>query len=118
MDQFTEAKVIQSLIVQVQKARCSGLAVVQKFQGQIRKTYLVHLHRKDREHFTTAEGRVGPLEAIFRQLDFKPLVFGTFAEISRNVKDFIETAVEYGVDHLGRTMAEPIVYAVRMSLRS
>ena len=62
------------------------------------------MHKKDRIHFGTAEGVVGPLEAIFRQLDFKPLVFGTFAESNTNVKEFIDTAVEYGVEHMGRTM--------------
>ena len=69
------------------------------------------------DHFGTAEGTVGPLEAIFRHLDFKPLVFGTFAEISNNVRDFIETSVVYGVEHLGRTMAAITVDAVRMALR-
>ncbi len=69
------------------------------------------------DHFGTVEGTMGPFEVIFRQLDFKPLVFGTFAEISINVRDFIETAVEYGVEHLGRTMAATTVDAVRMALR-
>jgi hypothetical protein len=68
-------------------------------------------------HFGTAEGSIGPLEAIFRQLDFKPLVFGTFAEINTNVREFIETAVEYGVEHMGRTIAATTVDAVRMALR-
>jgi hypothetical protein len=75
------------------------------------------LHKKDREHFGTAEGTLGPLEAIFRQLDFKPLVFGTFAEISINVRDFIETMMKYRVEHLGRTMAATTVDTVRMTLR-
>ena len=92
-------------------------AAPQKFQGQVRKTYLVSLNKKEREHFTTAEGTIGPLEAIFRQLDFRPLVFGTFAEIRSNVKDFIEIAVEYGVEHLGRTMAATTADAVRTALR-
>jgi len=35
---------------------------------------LVNLHKKDREHFGTAEGTVDPLEAIFMTLDFKPFV--------------------------------------------
>ncbi len=50
-------------------------------------------------------------------MDFKPLVFGTFAEISNNVRDFIETTVEYGVEYLGRTMVATRVDAVRMALR-
>ena len=75
------------------------------------------LHKKDREHFATANGAVVPLEAIFRQLDFKPLVFGTFAETSINVRKFIETAVEYGVEQLGRTIAATTVDAVRMAIR-
>ena len=46
-----------------------------------------------------------PLETIFKQLDFKPLVFGAFAEMSSNVKYFVEMAVEYGIGHLGVDMA-------------
>jgi hypothetical protein len=68
-------------------------------------------------HFGTAEGAIGPLEASFRQLEFKPLVFGTFAESSTNVREFIETAVEYGVEHMRRSIAATTVDAVRMALR-
>ena len=60
---------------------------------------------------------MGPLEAIFKTLDFKPLVFGTFAEASTNVGEFVELAVEYGVEHLGRTMAATSVESVRAALR-
>jgi hypothetical protein len=75
------------------------------------------LHKKDMTHFGTAEVAIGPLEAIFRQMDFKPLVFGTFAESSTNVREFIDTAVDYGVEHTGRTIAVTTVDAVRMALR-
>jgi hypothetical protein len=78
---------------------------------------MINLHKKDVTHFGTAEGAIGPLEAIFRQLDFKPLVFWTFAECDTNVREFIETAVEYGVDHLGRTIVATTVDAVHMALR-
>ncbi len=64
-----------------------------------------------------AEGEVAPLEAIFKTLDFKPLVFGTFAEASSNVDEFVELAVEYGVEHLGRTMAATSVDSVKAALR-
>jgi hypothetical protein len=60
---------------------------------------------------------MGPLEAIFKTLDFKPLIFGTFAEASTNVGDFVELAVEYGVEHLGRTMAATSVDSVNAALR-
>jgi len=60
---------------------------------------------------------VGPLEAIFKTLDFKPLIFGTFAEASTNVEEFAELAVEYGVEHLGRTMAATSVDYVKAALR-
>jgi len=53
-------------------------------------------------HFGPVEGAIGPLEAIFRHLDFKPLVFGTFVESNTNVKEFIDTAVKYGAEHMGR----------------
>ena len=33
------------------------------------------------------------------------MIFGTFAEMSPNVKDFVDMAVEYGVEHLGTCMA-------------
>ena len=45
------------------------------------------------------------MESLFRRLDFKPLVFGTFREISSNVKEVVDMAVGYGVEHLGRTLA-------------
>jgi hypothetical protein len=45
------------------------------------------------------------------------LVFGTFAECITNVKEFIETAVEYGVEHFGRTIVATTVDAVRTALR-
>jgi hypothetical protein len=75
--------------------------------------YLGNLHKKDQTHFATTEGSVGPLEAIFRTLDFKPMVFGTFAEASTNVGEF----VEYGMEHMGRTMAATSVEAVKATLR-
>jgi len=68
-------------------------------------------------YFGTAEGAIGPLEAIFRQLGFKPLVFGTFAESRTIVREFIDTAVEYGVEHMGRTVAATTVDAVRLALK-
>jgi len=94
-----------------------GSAAVNKFQGQVRQTYITNLHKKDQELFGTEDQARGPLESLFRQLDFKPLVFGTFAEMSSSVKDVIEMAVEYGVEHLGRTMAATTVDAVRTALR-
>jgi hypothetical protein len=60
---------------------------------------------------------MGPLEAIFKTLDFKPLVFGTFAEASTNVGEFVELAVDYGVEHLGKTMAATSVESVKAALR-
>ena len=121
IDHFTEVKVIHSGAVQYRRPEVrdnpSGSAAVNKFQGQVRQTYLVNLHQKDKDHFATAEGAVGPLEAVFRSLDFKPLVFGTFAEASTNVGEFVELAVEYGVEHLGRTMAATSVDSVKAALR-
>ena len=67
--------------------------------------YLGNVHQKDHTHFATAEGSVGPLEAIFKTLDFTLLVFWTFAEASTNVGEFVVLAVEYGVEHMGKTMA-------------
>ena len=78
---------------------------------------MLNLHKKDKTQFGTAEGAIGPLEAIFRQLDFRPLVFGTFAESSNNVREFIETAMVYGMEHLGRAIAATTVDVVRMTSR-
>ena len=92
-------------------------AAVNKFQGQVRRTYLVNLKRKDSVHFGTSEHGRGPLETIFGQIVFKPLVFGSFGEMSSNVVQLVETAVEYGVEHLGRNMAATTVETVRNALR-
>jgi len=78
---------------------------------------LGNLHQKDHAHFATAEESVGPFETIFKTMDFKPLVFGTFAEASTNVGEFMELAVEYGVGHLGRTTAATSVDSVKAALR-
>ena len=59
-------------------------------------------------HFGTAEGAIGPLEAIFRKLVFEPLVFGTFAESITNVREFID---------MRRTIAATTVDTARMALR-
>ena len=75
------------------------------------------MKEKNRQHFGTAETTRGPLESLFRQLDFKPLVFGTFGEMSSNVKDVVDMAEDYGVEHLGRTMAATTLDGVTKSLR-
>ncbi len=66
---------------------------------------MVKLKRKDSVHFGTSEHSRGPLETIFRQIDFTPLVFGSFGETSSNVMALVETTVEFGVEHLERNMA-------------
>ena len=71
----------------------------------MRKKSIDQLKHKDQTYFRTAENARGPIEVIFRQVDFKPLVFGSFAEMSSNVKDFVDTAVEYAVSHLGISVA-------------
>jgi len=68
-------------------------------------------------HFGTEENVRGPLESLFRHLDLKHLVFGTFGECSTSVKEVLKIA-EYGVGHLGRSMAATTLDAVRMVLRS
>ena len=52
-----------------------GSASLDKFYEQVRKTYLANLRRKDQVHFGTAEGVKVPIESIFMQITFKPLVF-------------------------------------------
>jgi hypothetical protein len=75
------------------------------------------MKEKDRQYFGSKETAKGPLEGLFRRLDFKPLVFGTFGEMSSNVKEVVNITVEYGVEHLGRTMAATTVDGVRPALR-
>ena len=68
-------------------------------------------------HFGKSEGGRAPLETIFTQIVFKPLVFGSFLEMSSNVVTLVETSVEYGVEHLGRNMAATMVDTMRATLR-
>jgi hypothetical protein len=71
------------------------------------------MRRKDQVHFETKEGGRGPIETIFKPMVFEPLIFGTFGEMSSNVRELIEMAVEYGVEHLGRNMAVTSMDIVR-----
>ena len=75
------------------------------------------MKEKDREHFGTAEIARGPMESVFRRLDIMPLVFGTFGEMSSNVKEVVNMAVEYRVEHLDRTMAAMMEDGVRTAMR-
>ena len=45
------------------------------------------------------------------------MVFGTFVEMSPSVKDFVEMAVEYGVEHFGTSMAASTPDVLRVALR-
>ncbi len=120
VNQFTEVKVIHNGTIQYSRTDVrddpEGSAAVNKFQGKVKGTYITNLKVKDTQHFGTADDSRGPLESLFRRMDFKPLVFGTFGESSSKVKAVIDMAVEYGVEHLGRTMAATTVDAVRMAL--
>ena len=87
-----------------------------EFQRQVRKKCIAQLKSKDRTHFGISEGKKGPREVIFRQIDFKPLVFGSFAEMSSNAKDIVDKAVEYGVEHIGVNMASMKSYVFMVAL--
>jgi hypothetical protein len=50
-------------------------------------------------------------------LDFKPKVFGTFREMSSNVKDFVDLAMDYGAEHLGKSMEASTMDTVRQALK-
>ena len=93
------------------------VAPMSKFQGHVRKKYIDQLKHKDQIHFGTTENARGPIEVIFRQLDFNPLVFRSSTEISSNVEDFTDTAQEYAVDHLGVSMAATIPWVIKTALR-
>ena len=54
---------------------------------------MVNLKRKDSVHFGKSEQSKGPLETNFRHTVFKPVVFGSFGEMSSNVVALVETTV-------------------------
>ena len=72
------------------------LQLLTHFKGVVRKTYIAHLKRKNPSHFDTNEGARVPLETIFLKINFKPMVFGSFGEMSFNIKEVIEIAVDHG----------------------
>jgi hypothetical protein len=77
---------------------------------------MMQLQRKGQQLFGTHAR--GPLETVFRHMDFKPLVlFGSFWEMSTNIKEYIKLAVDYGAEHLRWTMVASTVEAVKMALR-
>ena len=119
MDQFTEVKVIHSGAVSYNKVDVRddplGAATVNKFQSQVNGQYIAQLGRKDRQLFGTMDK--GPLETVFKQMDFKSPVFGSFGEMSKSVKEYIELAVDYGAEHLGRMMTATTLEAVNEALR-
>jgi hypothetical protein len=121
VNQFTEIKGIHSGTMQYKRPDVrddhQGAAAVNAFQRQVRGTYITNMKEKESQYFGTAEAARGPLESLFRRLDFKPLVFGTFEEMSTNVKEVVNMAVEYGVEHLGRSMASTTIDGVRTALR-
>ena len=69
IEQFTEVKVIHNGTVHYMRPDVrneqQGSSAVDKFQSEVRKSYLVNLKRKDSVHFGTSEGERGPLETIF-----------------------------------------------------
>jgi hypothetical protein len=45
------------------------------------------------------------------------MVFGTFGEMSFNVKDFIDLAMDYGAEHLRKSMAASTMDTLRQALK-
>jgi predicted aldo/keto reductase-like oxidoreductase len=45
------------------------------------------------------------------------MVFSTLGEMSSNVKDFIDLAMDYGAEHLGKSMAASTIDRVRQALK-
>lgn len=86
-------------------------------QEGLRREYIKRLRKKDKEYFITPPGHRGPLETIFRQLEFKGLVFGTFGEMSSAVRELLELAVDYGTEHLGRAIAAADIDVIRATIR-
>jgi hypothetical protein len=72
-----------------------GSAAVNRYQRKLRSTYLSHLRRNNRAHFGTPKKEKGPLESIFKKLDLKPIIFGTYGEMSNGVNEVLEIDVDY-----------------------
>ena len=120
--QFVEIKVNHSGCVQygrpeVRDNHNKGGAAVQYFQSHVGQQHITQLKRKNGINFGTNADRKGLLESLFRQLDFKPMVFATFGEMSSNVKDFIYLAVDYRAEHLGKSMAASTMDTVGHALK-
>ena len=68
IDQLTEVKVIHNGTVRYKrpdvKDNQQGSAAIDRFQGQVRRTYLANLRRKDQIYFGTAEGARGPIKSF------------------------------------------------------
>jgi hypothetical protein len=45
------------------------------------------------------------------------MVFATFGEMGSNVKDFVDLAVDYGAEHLGKYMAASTLVMLRQALK-
>jgi hypothetical protein len=45
------------------------------------------------------------------------MVFGTFGEMSSNVKDFVDLAMDYGAEHLGKSKAALTLDTLRQALK-
>jgi hypothetical protein len=118
---FIEVKVIHTGTIQYRGPEVrdgqQGASAINAFQRQVKGTYIANMRGKDRPHFGTVETARGSLKSVFRRLDFKPLVFGSFGEMSSNVGEVVNMAVEYGVEHLGRTMATTTMDGVGTTLR-
>ena len=94
-----------------------GGAATQRRQGQIYDEYRKDLHTQDKKYFDTGETDTGPLETILRQGDFHGLAFGTYGEISSNVRKLVSMATEYGHKHLAKTIMAKDLDAAKATIR-
>ena len=78
---------------------------------------MASLKRKGHARFGTREESKRPTESIFQLMVFKPLVFGTFGDMSSSARGLIEMVVEYGVEQLGMNMAATTVDIAMSTLR-
>ena len=90
---------------------------MQYFQSQVIQQCVSQKKRKDGVNFGTSPDDMDPLEFLFRRLVFLTCVFGTFGEISSNVKDCLDLAVDYGAGHLGKSMAASTLDTLHQALK-
>jgi hypothetical protein len=79
---------MHEIILKVQRRYRIRIIIAKHRYDHNTMRYVTQRKRKDHVHFGTNPINKGPLESVFGQLNFKPMVFGMFGVTTSNVKDF------------------------------